>query len=193
MRGMVTPLVKQKLTFDEFVLWEAIQPDRHELVDGEVFAMTGGSTAHGAVGLTVLTLLKTHVADSRCRVFWPDVKLRVGRDAFYPDIKVSCHPSDLVNSQYIAHPVLIVEILSPGTEDYDRGRKFDFYRRIPELQEYLLINPDTRVIELRRRAGSSQWLFLDISQDAMLQLDSLGFSCTVESIFAEIPPTSVAT
>ncbi len=189
---MIPSVAKRKLSFDEFVLWEASQPDRHELVDGEIFAMTSGSTAHGAVGLTILLLLKSHLASSHCRIFWPDVKLRVDKDSFYPDVKVSCHGTDLVNAQFIEHPVLIVEILSPGTEDYDRGRKFDAYRRIPELKEYLLINPETRVIELRRRAGSSQWQFLDLTQDDTLRLESAGFECPVESLFADLPPSALA-
>ncbi|MFN0317792.1 MAG: Uma2 family endonuclease [Burkholderiales bacterium] len=189
---MTTSVAKSKLSFDEFVLWEASQPDRHELVNGEAFAMTGGSTAHGAVGLTILSLLKSHLANSRCRVFWPDVKLRVDKDAFYPDVKVSCHPAGLVNTQFIEHPVLIVEILSLGTEDYDRGRKFDAYRRIAVLQEYLLIDPETRAIELRRRAGPSQWEFLDLSQDETLRLESVGFQCSAESVFADLPPSGAS-
>jgi Uma2 family endonuclease len=120
-------------------------------------------------------------------VFWPDVKLRVAEDAFYPDVKVSCTQSDLGNVQYIEHPVLIAEILSPSTQDYDRGRKFDAYRRIPELVEYLLIDPDTRAVELRRRKSETEWEFSNPSTDGKLSLQSIDFACEVASLFADVP------
>lgn len=186
---MSTLRASNRLDLDQFLTWEVTQPDRHELVDGELFLMTGGSTAHGAVGLTLLALLKSHLNATTCKVFWPDVKLRVDKNIFYPDIKVSCHAGDLVNAQYIEHPVLIVEILSPATEDYDKGRKFDAYRRIPELREYVLINPDVRTVEVRRRAGPDQWEFLDVTRLARLQLDSVDFQCAVATLYEDLPPS----
>jgi Uma2 family endonuclease len=184
---MPTAASKTRHTFASYLDWEAQQSTRHELVDGEVFAMTGGSTAHGAVGLTLLTLLKAHLKDSPCRVFWPDVKLKVGEDAFYPDIKVSCAAADLSNVQYIASPTVIAEILSPATEDYDRGRKFDAYRRIAELREYLLIDPDTRAVELRRRKGAAEWEFIDATDARELRLESIDFSCDLAALFEDLP------
>jgi Uma2 family endonuclease len=184
---MSTAASKSQHSFLSYLDWEERQSQRHELIDGEVFAMTGGSTAHGAVGLTLLTLLKAHLKDSRCRVFWPDVKVKVGEDAFYPDIKVSCVAADLANVQYIAFPIVIVEILSPTTEDYDRGRKFDAYRRIPELREYVLINPDTRAVELRRRRSASEWEFEDATNQRKLRLESIDFACDVTALFEDMP------
>jgi Uma2 family endonuclease len=184
---MPTAANQTRHTFASYLEWEARQALRHELIDGEVYAMTGGSTAHGAVGLTLLTLLKAHVKDSRCRVFWPDVKLKIGEDAFYPDVKISCAPSDLANVQYIESPILIAEILSPTTEDYDRGRKFDAYRRIAALREYLLINPDTRVIELRRRKSVSEWEFIDASAAQESRLESVAFACPATALFDDVP------
>jgi Uma2 family endonuclease len=184
---MPTAATTSRLSFSSYLDWEARQSQRHELIDGEVFAMTGGSTAHGAVGLTLLTLLKAHLKDSRCRVFWPDVKVKVGEDAFYPDIKVSCAAADLANVQYIEFPILIVEILSPTTEDYDRGRKFDAYRRIPELREYVLVNPDIRTVELRRRLSAAQWEFADATGERTLRLESIDFTCEVPALFEDLP------
>lgn len=108
---MATAANKTRLSFDSYLEWEAKQAERHELVDGEVFALTGGSTIHGAAGLALLALLRTHLRNSRCRVFWPHVKLKIGEDVFYPDVKVSCSPADLVNVQFISSPILIAEIL----------------------------------------------------------------------------------
>ena len=181
--------LKTRMGFDQYLSWEEAQPSRHELIDGNVFAMTGGSTAHGAVGLTLLALLRDHLKGSPCRVFWPDVKLRIGEESFYPDVKVSCAPGDLINAQYIERPVLIIEVLSPGTEDYDRGRKFDAYRQIVDLKEYLLVDPDLLTIELRRKIGPDQWQFFDLDQNARLDLQSVGFTCDAATLFADLPPS----
>jgi len=184
--GSVT--LQRRWSFDGFIEWERTQPDRHELVDGQVSAMTGGSTAHGAAGLTLLMILREHLRGGPCRVFWPDVRLRIGEDAFYPDVKVSRAAGDLVNAQYIEQPLLVTEILSPGTAEYDRGRKFDSYRRIDALQEYLLVDPDQRKVELRRRDADGSWSSVDVPADGVIDLQCIGCCIQMASLFEELPP-----
>lgn len=185
---MNSPTLLRRLSLDAFLEWERTQPDRHELVAGEVRAMTGGSTAHGAVGLSLLVMLREHLRGSACRVFWPDVRLRIGDDAFYPDVKVSCAPGDLLNAQYIEQPLLIAEILSPGTAEYDRGRKFEAYRRIGALREYLLIDPDARQVETRRRGPDEAWSSVEAGRDETIELQAIGLHIRVAALFDEVPP-----
>lgn len=107
------------LSIDEFQAWEATQTHRHELVGGEIFAMTGGTLAHNAATGATFATLRHHLRGSPCRVYVADVKVnvRASNCSFYPDVVVSCQPSDAENPRALAlhSPILVVEVLSPST------------------------------------------------------------------------------
>ena len=143
-----------RLSLAAFLDWEATQPERHEYVRGEVFAMTGASLNHNRVALNLHGLLWAHLRGSPCEVFASDVQVRVdAADAvFYPDLVITCSADDRQQQRTLREPVLIVEVLSPSTAGYDLGAKFAHYRRLASLQEYVTIDPDAPLVQVFRRS-----------------------------------------
>jgi len=126
---------------------------------------------------------------SPCQVFSEGMKVQVGDDTIlYPDVFVTCDRADLATEQIFRAPMLVVEVLSPSTQSYDRSRKFAFYRRIPALQEYLLVDPDTRRVEAFRRNADDQWVLHDMSDGDVLEAASVGARITLSDVFDGIDP-----
>ncbi len=142
-------LAQSKLSLFEFLDWENQQAERHELFRGEVFAMVGVRRVHGVVAGNVFASLKQQLKGTPCHAFTESLKVQVADDTiFYPDVFVTCDAADLKTDYIFKRPSLVVEVLSESTPDYDRGLKFALYRRLESLQEYLLIHPDSRLVEL---------------------------------------------
>lgn len=180
-------------SIEDFMVWEAEQAERHEYLNGEVFAMTGARDAHNTIALNVASQLRAALRGSPCRAFIADMKLRVdAADAvFYPDLMVTCDPRDRGPEADTAkrHPSLLVEVLSDSTAAYDRGRKFERYRLIESLREVLLIEQDRRHIDLFRREADDRWVLESFGPDGELQLASLDVKLTLESIYEDVDIT----
>lgn len=158
----------------DYLAWEEAQADRHEFVHGEVFAMVGGRRVNGLVTLNLASALKQHLKGGRSRAFVESMKVQVDdRNVFYPDLFVTCDAADLQTEQVFRNPVLVVEVLSDSTQAFDRGLKFEAYRRLATLREYLLIDPDRRRVELFRRNERGLFELHDQSDSAQLQLASV--------------------
>jgi len=138
---------------------EAVSQIRHEFVAGEIFAMAGASKAHNIISLNVATLLRSKMRGSGCQTFMADMRVRIAKQSsyYYPDIVVTCAPSDLADDapkDSIASPSLIVEVLSPTTEAIDRREKMLAYRHIESLREYVLVDQERRWVEVYRRTDA---------------------------------------
>ena len=173
---------------DDFLLWEQAQPERHEFVDGEVFAMVGVSDAHAAVALNLSAALLPHVRGKACRLYPSDMKLAVdaANCIFYPDLFVSCDSRDQGrDAAYVKrHPLLVIEILSKSTEAYDRGAKFSAYRSLTSLQEYVLVSPRLRTVEVFRRDATGHWVLYPFTEaDGTFEFASIGFTGRFDSLF----------
>jgi Uma2 family endonuclease len=123
------PEQPQKMTIEEYLEWEPLQDVRYEYVNGEVFAMTGGTIPHNDIALNLYRALYPHLRSRGCRANVSDVKVQVSPKSpyYYPDVIVSCDPQDLKAPNFIQSPKLIAEVLSPGTSAKDRGEKFTYY------------------------------------------------------------------
>lgn len=178
-----------RLSYAEYLALEAKGETKHEFLEGAVFAMAGGTPEHGAVAMAAGHHLSTALAGRPCRVFSSDVRVRVLETglATYPDVSVVCGhlETDPEDPDAITNPTLIVEVLSPRTEVYDRRAKAAHYRRIPSLGEYVLVNTRDRVIEIQRRAPSGIWQIHEARPGQMLDLTSLGISLDVASLFSD--------
>ena len=173
-----------KLSLAEFLEWENAQPERNEFYRGEVFAMVGARRVHGLVTLNVATSLKQQLKGSPCSAFVEAMKLQVGDDGlFYPDVFVTCNPADLATDIIFRAPTVIVEVLSESTQAFDRGVKFSCYRRISSLREYLLIDPDTRSVELFRRGDDGLFTLHDYTGVERFPLTSIECELTQEEVF----------
>lgn len=162
----------QRFTFEDYLALEEISTVKHEFLDGTVLAMAGGTPDHGALAANVIALLGGQLRDRPCRVFTSDVRIRVKATglATYPDVSVVCGEQQLDpddrEGNTIVNPRVIVEVLSPSTEDYDRGDKLAHYKRIPSLEEILLVAHEERRIELWRRESDHWTLHLSRGEEA---------------------------
>ena len=126
----------------DYLAWEAAQPDRHEYIAGEVFAMAGAEDRHVTVAMNLAFALRQHLSGSPCRTYMSDMRLHVAaaNSYFYPDVLVTCSALDQASAMVKTEPKLIAEVLSPTTAAYDRGLKFGHYRTLSSLEEYLLVD-----------------------------------------------------
>jgi Uma2 family endonuclease len=177
-----------RLTPEEYFAWEEQQLERHEYIDGQVYAMSGGTIDHGAITLNFGALLKSHMRGRGCKTLNSDCRVSiVGSTKYvYPDLSITCDERDKATTQYITYPCLIIEVLSPGTEAYDRGNKFKMYRRNPSLQEYVLVSANEIEIELFRKTDKDNWQIINYQLGDFVELKSIDLSIPIEQIYEDI-------
>jgi Uma2 family endonuclease len=180
-------------TPEEYFAWEEQQLERHELIDGHVYAMSGGTQNHSAIKLNIGVSIKTHLRGSKCRVFNSDLKVNILNTSnyTYPDLSVTCDDRDRENPIYITYPCLVVEVLSSSTEAYDRGKKFEKYRRNPNLIDYVLVSSEEVAIDLYHKNNAGEWLILSYRSGDRVELKSIGLSLPIEQFYEEIVFESV--
>jgi Uma2 family endonuclease len=178
------------MTADQFLGWDAEQSIRHEFVDGEVFAMAGAEDRHVTVAGNVYMALRQHLSGTPCRSFMSDMKLRVAaaNSVFYPDVMVTCSAADQASALVKAEPKLLVEVLSPSTAAYGRGEKFSRYRQLPSLQEYALVDIDSRRSDVYRKGADGLWVLHPFEADEGLALSSVDLRLGAAVLFAEVEP-----
>jgi Uma2 family endonuclease len=165
----------QRMSEADYLAQEAVSENRHEYENGLVFAMAGGSDEHAAITLNAGSLLKASVTAKGCRARVTDVLVKTGDGAFaYPVALVYCGEPIYTESvpPALLNPILIVEVLSPTTQGYDRRNKYLHYKTIPTLVDYLLIAQDQVYVELRSRRVDGTWvihLFTDLEDTVTLE------------------------
>jgi Uma2 family endonuclease len=182
------------LTGSGYLAWEAAQIERHEFINGEVFAMAGAEDRHVTVALNVAIALRPHLSGTPCRTFMSDMKLHVAaaNSYFYPDVMVTCSSADVASPMSKSQPVLLVEVLSASTAAYDRGAKFAHYRRIASLQEYVLVDIDTRSTDVYRKRADGLWELHPFENAQPVHLASVKLDISAEALFAEVEPAEGA-
>lgn len=180
---------KFPLTAEEYLQGEARAEYKHEYMDGEVWAMVGASDAHVSIAMNLAFLLKQSLKDQPCRAYISDMKVKVDRaDAFfYPDVLVTCDNKDRNNRLFKQHPLFIAEILSPGTERFDRGKKFAAYRQLHSLQYYWLIDSQKKSVDCFERAAGDNWLLRSYSDDqSKLSIASLQLEFALGQLYEDV-------
>ena len=185
---MALPRPAPRFDRQDFFAWEPEQPVKHEYVAGEVFAQAGARQNHVVVALNIAGALRQRLRGTPCRAYIADMQLEVAQaDAvFYPDVMVSCHPEDLAAERVLHHPRVIVEVLSDSTAAYDRGGKFAAYRMLESLQEYVLIDPEQRSLEIFRRLPSNDWLLATGDSARALVLATLDMEIGFDEVFEDV-------
>lgn len=177
-----------KLSPDEYFEWEARQEIRHEYINGDVFAMTGGTIAHSTIAANLISLLRPHVRGKNCRVLGSDAKVGISPrgEFFYPDLLVTCDDRDRNSAKAVFHPKLIVEVLSPSTEAYNRGGKFARYRQLSSLNEYVLVGSESINVETFRLNDRGKWELTPYGEGDWVQFASIDFECAIASIYEDV-------
>ena len=179
---------KAVFTAADYLAWESTQLDRHEYLDGEVFAMAGADDRHVTVAGNCYMALRQHLSGSPCRTYMSDMRLQVAaaNSYFYPDVLVTCSALDQASPLVKTEPKLIIEVLSPSTAAYDRGLKFSHYRSLVSLQEYVLIDLDTRSTDCYRKGADGLWVLHPFARGEPVSLASVALTLSAESLFADV-------
>jgi len=124
----------------------------------------------------------------RCKVRNSDAKVGITAEGpfTYPDLSISCDERDRTARQFIRYPLVIIEVLSPSTEAYDRGGKFALYRRLSTLQEYVLVSSEAKAVEIFRRGSAGEWRFIPYSEGDTIELVSLGIALSLDDIYEDV-------
>jgi Uma2 family endonuclease len=184
------------MTYAEYLAFERASSDKHEFVDGEVFAMAGGTYAHSLVGANVIGALINALRGRSCRPLTSDMRVRTGDDVgAYPDASVVCGApmfSD-ESSDELRNPTVIIEVLSPSTEAYDRGDKFAHYQTIASLRDYVLVATSRARIEVYSREDDGAWTLRTYLAGASVVVPSIDVRLGVSEIYdgAELTPLSL--
>ena len=177
-----------RFTPEEYFAWEEQQLERHELINGEVYAMSGGTKNHSRIALKFGALLDNHLGGSRCEAANSDLRVNIvnSTNYTYPDVSVTCDDRDKTTTKYITYPCLIIEVLSFSTEAYDRGGKFRMYRQNPILQDYILVSSERIEIDLYHKTETGSWEIINYQAGDKIELKSINLTFPIERIYEGI-------
>jgi Uma2 family endonuclease len=167
---------------DDFLAFEAEEPERYEFVDGIVRMMTGGSAAHSSIKLNTAIALKAELGSGPCRVDVDDLKVVTETAVMYPDILVICRPL-APDDDRVADPTVVVEVLSPTTETHDRIRKWRQYQTIASLRHFVLIAQNERRIEVYTRGGDGWQLAVVEPLDDTVTLKAINATLSLGALY----------
>ena len=185
---MIAQIKSYQMTPEEYLEWEPTQEDRYEYVDGDVYVKTGGTKPHNRIALNLVTALDGYLQDKGCEIYMADVKVQASPTSayHYPDLVVTCDRRDQNSNQFVQYPCLIIEVLSPSTEAYDRGSKFARYRKLETLQEYVLINSTAIGVECFRRNAEGFWILHPYEAGDTATFESIGFSVAIDTLYRQV-------
>ena len=179
---------KLKTTYAEYLALELASGLRHEFIDGFVYAMAGGEPEHARLALSFGAELRSLLRGRPCRVYSSDLKVRVpaSGNAYYADVAVVCGPltRDAVDPVAVTNPTMLVEVLSPSTELFDRGEKFADYRLFASLQHYVMVTVGRRRIEHYRRNPDDTWTLTVVAAGDVLALPEFDGAVAVDDVYA---------
>ncbi len=176
-------------TPEDYLEIERLSPIKHEYFQGQLVAMAGASKAHVIIVGNLWALLVNHLRGSGCLAYASDMKVRLPtlNLFYYADLAVTCDERDRASDDaFILHPKLIVEVLSDSTEAFDRGEKFANYKAITELEDYILIHQNQRLVEHFQRKSDNLWVPQIYRAGSRLEGPSLGFSCSIAALYENL-------
>ncbi len=184
---MIAVPTPQRMSVEAYLAWESQQELRYEFVNGQVFAMAGGTLAHNDIAVNLLSALRPTLRKRGCRINIADAKVTITPTVYrYPDLVVTCDDRDKTALNAITHPKLIIEVLSSSTEALDRGDKFKEYRSLPSLEEYVLISSTQVAVEIYRRGEGRLWLYTAYQSGDIVPLESVDFEFPIALLYEDI-------
>ena len=176
-----------RISPEEYVALEQKLGVKHEYHDGQMIAMSGVSRSHARIQVNLTRRVDEALSDSPCNAYPSDLRvvIEAADMATYPDLSIVCGPDQEAKAfrHAITNPTVLIEVLSPSTERYDRGAKFEQYRKLESLREYVLISQDAMAVDLFR-LENGRWVFHQMrGEDAMLSLASAGIEIPLSDIY----------
>lgn len=180
---------EQSLSPADYLALERAAEFKSEYFQGEVFAVAGGTAVHSLISTNITAELGNLLKGGDCTVYNSDLRVKVLESGLYtyPDGSVVCGEAQSEEGDTLLNPLVLIEVLSPASESYDRGRKFKFYRQITSLSTYLLVAQEAPRIEQFVRQADAQWLWNEAhGSEARLHLPALAINLRLEEIFAQV-------
>jgi Uma2 family endonuclease len=186
----MSALPEQHLTPEQYLEFERNSDERHEYFQGEIYAMSGASEAHNTITFNTAGSLHFQLRKRPCKGYSTDMRVKVRAVGLYtyPDVVVVCGEPKFEDGEFdtLLNPTVLIEVLSPSTENYDRGKKFQHYRTLESLQEYLLISQESARIEHYVREGD-QWIFTDATQlEDVVTLPSIDCTLALADVYEKV-------
>lgn len=187
------PTTAERLySVEEYLELERAAEIRSEYLQGRIVAMSGASLRHGAISMNLSGLLHAQLRSRPCQAFAADMRVQVAEADFftYPDIAVVCDEPQLADSHHdtLLNPTVLIEVLSPSTADYDRGRKFEHYRHLTSLREYVLVAQDRVHVEHYTRQDDGSWRLTETDDaGAEIRLPSIDCALRLQDVYEKVP------
>jgi Uma2 family endonuclease len=183
-------LARKKLTVEEYLEMENSSAEKHEYYQGEIFSMAGAKKNHNLIVSNLIAAFHSQFKGSSCLVYPSD--MRVVTDKYhhytYPDLSLVCEKSVFLDDSEntLVNPKVIIEVLSDSTEKYDRGKKFQLYRNIVSLQEYMLVSSEYKQVEIFSKINDNQWILSDPTSGGELELVSVNCRLSLDDIYEKV-------
>ncbi|MBX3297780.1 MAG: Uma2 family endonuclease [Acidobacteria bacterium] len=182
---------KKRLTAEEYLEFERGSEIKHEFYNGRIYAMAGAKRRHNLIALNIGSEIRTHLKGRNCEAYPSDMRIYIPRFGLYtyPDVSVVCGKPEFQDAvlDTLLNPVLLIEILSDSTESYDRGKKFQHYRSIESLQEYVLVSQNEARIEKYIRQGDGFWVLSEaVGVDSSIMFESIDCPISLAEVYDKI-------
>jgi len=182
---------KKRLTAEEYLEFERNSEIKHEFYNGRIYAMAGAKRRHNLIALNIGSEIRTHLKGRKCEAYPSDMRIYIPRFGLYtyPDVSVVCGKPEFQDAvlDTLLNPVLLIEILSDSTESYDRGKKFQHYRSIESLQEYVLVSQNEARIEKYIRQGDGFWVLSEaVGVESSIMFESIDCPISLAEVYDKI-------
>ncbi|MBM4368404.1 MAG: Uma2 family endonuclease [Deltaproteobacteria bacterium] len=187
---------RQLVSYAEYLAAEELSATKHEYIDGQVVAMAGGTMAHATLVGNCYGLAFTALAGRPCRPYNESQRIRIPATdlSTYPDLSIVCGPRlpDEADRHAATNPTVLVEVLSPGTAAYDRGEKFDHYKQLPSLREYVLVESTRVHVDVYSLDERGEWVRRGYGPGSSVPLPSVGISVDLDALYEGWEPDADA-
>jgi Uma2 family endonuclease len=185
---MIASQNPEYLSPEDYLAFEERSSIKHEYKQGSFYSIAEVSNTHVLMAGNLCALLRNHLRGRGCLLYISDTKVRIEsiNTYYYPDIVVTCDRRDREFKNFLCYPCLIVEVLSKETEAFDRGDKFEDYRNLESLQEYVLVSQTRIQVDIFRKNDRGQWVLYPYQEGDTIYLESIDFSGAIEDFYEDI-------
>jgi len=176
---------------EEYLVAEKSAKEKHELHQGQMVAMSGASLEHNRIVSSIVVEIGAHLKGKSCEIFGSDLRVQIptAESFTYPDTTIVCDEPEMLDKTFdtLKNPSVIIEVLSPSTEQYDRGNKFFYYIQIASLKEYIMISSTTYYVQTARKQDDGSWKFEEITDlNSALQINTIQFKLDLSVIYERV-------
>ena len=174
---------------EEYLEMERASEEKHEYYKGEVFAMSGASIKHNVIAYNINRLAASFLHGKGCKIFGSDFRIYIPDNTLYtyPDFSIICGKAEIIDTDNITNPLVIIEIISKSTKDYDRGTKFNLYRNISTLKEYVLIDSTSVSVEIYSRQDDNSWILKEYKQFSdTFAISTISLTLSLKDVYDDV-------